>query len=130
MGLGELVGEGPDPHLAAGAAHRDQRLGRAPLVMADAAGGSVQDLRARAEVAAQHDLHVAGVALAEAQEVARVGVAPAVDQLVVIAAHAQVPVGAREQVDERRLGVAGVLKLVGEQPSPPLAQPREPVGLL
>ena len=64
------------------------------------------------------------------EDVPRVGVAPAVDQLVVIAAHAQVPVRAGEQVDERRLRVAGVLELVGQQPPPPLPQPREPVRML
>ena len=67
---------------------------------------------ARAEVAPQHDLRVIGMALAEAQDVPGVGVAPPVDQLVVVAAHAQVPVRAGEQVDQRRLRMAGVLELV------------------
>ena len=70
------------------------------------------------------------VALLEAQDVPRVGVPPAVDQLVVIAAHAQVAVRAGEQVDERRLRVAGVLELVGQKPPPSLPQPRQPVRLL
>ena len=66
----------------------------------------------------------------KAEDVPWVGVPPAVDQLVVIAAHAQVPVRASEQVNERRLRVAGVLELVGQQPSPPLPQPRQPVRML
>ena len=44
--------------------------------------------------------------------------------------HAQVPVRAGEQVDERRLRVAGVLELVGQDPPPSLPQPREPVRVL
>ena len=52
------------------------------------------------------------------------------DQLVVIAAHAHVPVRAGEQVDERRLRVARVLELVGHDPPPPLPQPRQPVRML
>jgi hypothetical protein len=58
---------------------------------------------------------VARVALCEAEDVAGVGVPPAVDQLVVIAAHAQVPVGAGEQV-----GGA-----VGERPGLPGARAGE-----
>jgi hypothetical protein len=45
---------------------------------------------------------VAGVALSEAEDVLRVGKAPCVNNLVVVTADAQVPVGAGEQVDERR----------------------------
>ena len=130
VGLGELVDKRPDPHLAAGAAHRDQRLAGPALVVAHAPDRGLEDLRARAEVAAEHDLGVAGMALFKAQDVARIGVPPAVDQLVVIAAHAQVPVRAGEQVDERRLRVAGVLELVGQEPPPPLPQPGEPVRVL
>ena len=66
----------------------------------------------------------------EVEDVAGVGVAPGVDHLVVIAAHAQVPVRAGEQVDQDRLGVAGVLELVGHDPSPPRSQPGEPVRVL
>ena len=119
-----------DPDVPAGAAHRDQRLRRAPLVVAHAPDGGVEDLRARAEVAPEHDPPVAGVRSPKREDVARVGVPPAVDQLVVVAAHAQVAVRAGEQVDERRLRVAGVLELVGQQPPPSLAKPREPVRVL
>ena len=70
------------------------------------------------------------MAIAEAEDVPRVGVPPAVDQLVVVTAHAHVPVRAGHQVDERRLRVTGVLELVGQDPSPPLAQPRQPVRML
>ena len=128
--LGELVRKRRDPHLAAGAAHRDQRLRGAPLVVAHAADGRLEDLRARAEVPPEHDLRPARVPLVEAEDVPRVGVPPRVDHLVVVAAHAQVPVRPGEQVDERRLRVAGVLELVGDDPPPPLPQPREPVRVL
>ena len=101
------------------------------LVVAHAADRGLEDLRARAEVPPEHDLRRgSGWRSCEAEDVPRVGVPPAVDQLVVIAAHAQVPVRAGEQVDERRLRVAGVLELVGQQPSPPLPQPRQPVRML
>ena len=73
---------------------------------------------------------MAGVALLTAEDVPRVGVPPAVDQLVVVTAYAQVAVQAGEQVDERRLGVACVLELVGQDPPPSLSQPREPVRVL
>jgi hypothetical protein len=66
------------------------------------------------------DFGVAGVALAEAEDVPRVGVAPAVDQLVVIAGHAHVPVPAGEEVHQGRLGVARVLKFVDDDPPPSL----------
>jgi hypothetical protein len=68
--LGVLVRERPDSHGAAGAAHRDQRLPSPPLVVADTADSGLDDLRARAEVASEHDLGVAGVALCEAEDVA------------------------------------------------------------
>ena len=86
--------------------------------------------RASGSSARARSARVTRMPLAEAEDVPRLGVAPAVDQLVVIAAHAQVPVRPGEQVDERRLRVAGVLELVGQQPSPPLTQPREPVRVL
>jgi hypothetical protein len=70
------------------------------------------------------------VTLAEAEDVAGVGVPEPVDHLVVIAAHAQVAVQPGKLVDERRLRVAGVLHLVDEDPAPPLPQPRQPVRVL
>jgi hypothetical protein len=83
-----LVDEHRDPDLAAGAAHRDQCLGRPVLVVADASDRRLEDLRAWAEVAPQHDPRVIGMPLGEAEDVAGVGVPPAVDQLVIVAAHA------------------------------------------
>ena len=128
--LGELVREarGPAPGRR-GRASRSAPSARGARC-GHAADGGLEDLRARAEVPPEHDLRRGRVALAEAEDVPRVGVPPAVDQLVVIAAHAQVPVRAGEQVDERRLRVAGVLELVGQDPPPPLPQPREPVRVL
>ena len=70
------------------------------------------------------------MAIGEAEDVPRIGVPPAVDQLVVVTAHAHVPVRAGHQVDERGLRVTRVLELVGQDPSPPLPQPRQPVRML
>ena len=61
--LGVLVLKRPDADLAPGAAHRDQRLPGAALVMAHAADSGLEDLRARAEVPAEHHLHAPRVAL-------------------------------------------------------------------
>jgi hypothetical protein len=125
-----LVAETDDADVAAGAAHRDQRLWYAMLVVAHAADRRLQNLGAGAEVPSQHDLRPAGVTLGEAEDVPRVGVTPAVDQLVVVSHHAQVPVRAGEQVHERRLGAAGVLVLVDQDPAPPLTKPGQPVRVL
>ena len=59
-----------------------------------------------------------GVALAEGEDVARLGAAEAVDRLVVVADHGHVAVGAGEQVHERGLRLVGVLHLVDDQPAP------------
>ena len=129
--LGELVREAPHPHPAAGAAHRDQRLRRRAARCGSRTGRAASRISARERKFRPSTIsRVTGVALAEAEDVPGVGVAPAVDQLVVVAAHAQVPVRAGEQVDEHRLRVAGVLELVGQDPPPPLPQPREPVRML
>jgi hypothetical protein len=69
------------------------------LVVTHTVDRRVQDLRSRAEVAPQHDLGMARVAFAEAEYLPRVSVPEAVDQLVVVADHAQVPARPREQVD-------------------------------
>ena len=58
--LGVLVLKRPDANLAPGAAHRDQRLPGAALVVAHAADSGLEDLRARAEVPPEHDLGVLG----------------------------------------------------------------------
>ena len=68
--------------------------------------------------------------LLEAEDVSGVSVPEAVDDLVIVTAHAHVPVRPGEQVDEHRLRVADVLELVGDEPSPPLPQPCEPVRVL
>ena len=128
--LAALVAEALQLELPAGAAHRGQRL-RGPLgVVAHARDGGVQDLGARAEVGAEHDLPVAGVALAEAQDVARLGAAEAVDQLVLVADRGQVAGRPGEQLEQRGLRLVGVLQLVDDQPAPARAQVREPLRLL
>ena len=130
MRLLVLVAETDDADLAAGAAHRDQRLRRAVLVVVNAPDRRLEDLRPRPEVAPEHDLRASRVALGEAEDVSWVGVAPAVDELVVVSDDAQIPVGAGERVHQRRLGVAGVLVLVDQDPAPALAKPGQTMRVL
>ena len=73
---------------------------------------------------------VARVALAEGQDVARLGRAEAVDRLVVVADHGHVAVVAGEQLHERGLRLVGVLHLVDHQPAPAAAQVRQPGRVL
>ena len=73
-GLVALVREAARDHAPAGAARRDQlRVARARALWAMHAAGGGEDLGARAEVARQRDPAVLRVALAEAQDVARLG---------------------------------------------------------
>ena len=122
-----LVGHGDRAHPSAGPAHGVQRLLAAARVVRDAGAGGGEDLRARAEVAGEHDPPVARVAPTEVEDRGRVGAAEAVDQLVLVADGGQVAVGAGQQVDQSRLGGVDVLELVDEQPAPAPAQVREPV---
>ena len=125
-----LVREPARDHAPAGAADRDELLRRALRVVRDARGRGVEDLRARAEVASQHDPAVLRVALAEGEDVARLGAAEAVDQLVVVADAREAAVGAGEQREQRGLRRVGVLQLVDDEPAPAPAQVREPVRML
>ena len=122
--------ERPHLDLSAGPAHGDQRLGGPLRVVGDAAGGGLEDLGARAEVAGEHDPPVRRVAVAEAQDVAGLGAAEPVDRLVVVAGAGDVAVRPGEQVQQARLRLVGVLHLVDDQPFPALAQVREPVRVL
>ena len=70
--LGVLVRQTPVTRTwPAGAAHRDQRLAGAALVVAHAADRGLEDLRARAEVPPEHDLRAARVALARSTRMCR-----------------------------------------------------------
>ena len=73
---------------------------------------------------------MAGVALAEAQDVARLGAAEAVDELILVADRRQVAGGPGEQFEQRGLRLVGVLQLVDDQPAPARAQVGEPLRLL
>jgi hypothetical protein len=129
-GLAAVVGERARLDATAGAAHRDQRLGGALRVVRDTGGRGADDLGARAEVAREHDLPVRRVAVAEAQDVAGLRGAEAVDRLVVVARAGDVAVGPGEQVQQRGLRLVGVLHLVDDQPAPARPQVREPVRML
>ena len=127
------VGREPgDADLPARSAHRDQRLAGAPRVVGHAGDGRLEDLGPAAEVAAEHDLGMARVALAEVEHVARVGSAPPVirrrgDRLIVVADDRDV---AGQERDEHALGLVGVLELVDQEPAPALPVERQPVRVL
>ena len=72
-----------------------ERLAEAALVGGDDAGGGGEDVRGRAVVLLEADDLRAGEVLLEAQDVADLGAAPAVDRLVVVADAADVAVARR-----------------------------------
>ena len=72
-----------------------ERLAEAALVGGDDAGGGGEDVRGRAVVLLEADHLRAGEVLLEAQDVADLGAAPAVDRLVVVADAADVAVARR-----------------------------------
>ena len=95
-----------------------ERLAEAALVGGDDAGGGGEDVRGRAVVLLEADHLGAGEVLLEAQDVADLGAAPAVDRLVVVADAADVVMrcrragaargtGRRWCPDTRRRGCSG-----------------------
>ena len=81
-------------------------------VFADDAVGGLDDASRRAVIQLQVDLASIGVILLEIEDVADVGLAPAVDRLVGIADDEQVAVPFRERGDKHVLHPVGVLVLV------------------
>ena len=94
-------------------------LPRRLLVGGDHAGGGGEDVRGRAVVLLEPDHRGAGEVLLEAQDVADLGAAPAVDRLVVVADAADVAVAAGEQPQPEVLRDVGVLVLVDEDVAEP-----------
>ena len=94
-------------------------LAEAALVGGDDAGGGGEDVRGGAVVLLEADDLGAGEVLLEAQDVADLGAAPAVDRLVVVADAADVAVGAGEEAEPEVLGDVGVLVLVDEDVAEP-----------
>ena len=128
-GFGVVVGEPCDSDAAAGRADGDERLRAAAGVVADAACRGVEDLRAAAVVAAQHDLRRARVRAVKLEEVVDVGAAPAVQQLVVVAGDdersARRAAGRPGEAGEQpELSMVGVLELVDDDVAPATPVPR------
>ena len=92
-----------------------QGLAEPAAVMRDDAAGGGQDLRGRAVVLLQPDDQRAREIVLEAQDVADLGAAPAVDRLVVVADAAQILVLLRQEPQPQILRDVGVLVLVDQQ---------------
>ena len=118
----------PDqPHLLALRQLGPERLAEPALVGGDDAGGGGEDMRGRAVVLLEPDHLRAGEVLLEAQDVADLGAAPAVDRLVVVADAGDVAVAAGEQPQPQVLRDVGVLVLVDEDVAEPALVPLEHV---
>ena len=105
-------------------------LAEAALVGGDDAGGGGEDVRGGAVVLLEADHLRAGKILLEAEDVADLGAAPAVDRLVVVADAADVVVGAGEEAEPEVLGDVGVLVLVDEDVAEPALVLGEDVGVV
>ncbi len=106
-----------------------ERLAEAALVGGDHAGGGGEDMRSGAVVLLQTDDLRAGEVLLEAQDVADLGAAPAVDRLVVVADAGDVAVAAGQQPQPEVLGDVGVLVFVDEDVAEPALVGLEDVGM-
>ena len=113
-GLLLVVPEPRDPDLLALLVLGPQGLAVAGAIAGDDAGSSPQDVPGGAVVALQADHLSTREILLEAQNVADLGAAPAVDRLVVVADAGDVAVTAGEQPQPEILGHIGVLVLVDQ----------------
>ena len=109
-----VVPEARDAHALARLALGPQRLAEARAVVRDQARGGAQDVPGRAVIALQAHHLGAGEVLLEAQNVADLGAAPAVDRLVVVADAGDVAVPLRQQPQPQVLGDVAVLVLVDQ----------------
>ena len=110
-----VVPQGRDAHPAAVLALGPERLAEARAVVRDQARGGAQDVPGRAVVALEPHHARAREILLEAQDVADLGAAPAVDRLVVVADAGDVLVRLGEQPQPQILRDVGVLILVDQQ---------------
>ena len=104
-----------DADLLAVLALGPERLAEAAGIVGDQARGGGQDVPGGAVVALQPDHLRAGEVLLEAEDVADLGAAPAVDRLVVVADAADAVMGLRQQPEPQVLRDVGVLILVHQQ---------------
>ncbi len=105
-----------------------QRLAEAAFVLGDEARGGGEDVRRRAVVLLQPDDAGAGEILLEAQDVADLGAAPAIDRLIVVADAAEIAVTLRQQAQPQILRDVGVLVFVDQQIAKPVLVLRENLG--
>jgi hypothetical protein len=109
-----VVPEARDAHPLARVALGPQRLAKARAIVRDQPRGGAQDVAGRAVVALQAHHFGAGEVLLEAQNIADLGAAPAVDRLVVVADAGDVAVPLRQQPQPQVLGDVAVLILVDQ----------------
>ena len=109
-----VVPQGRDAHARARLALGPQGLAQARAIAGDQARGGAQNVPGRAIVALEADHLGARKILLEAQDVADLGAAPAVDRLVVVPDAGDVPVALGEQPQPKVLGDVGVLVLVDQ----------------
>ena len=104
-----------DADLLAVLALGPERLAEPARVVGDQARGSGEDVPGGAVVALQPDHLRAGEILLEAEDVADLGAAPAVDRLIVVADAADAVMRLRQQPEPQILRDVGVLILVHQQ---------------
>ncbi|MPL84433.1 hypothetical protein SDC9_30398 [bioreactor metagenome] len=107
------------PHLLAALRLGPERLAKPPLVRGDQPRGGGQDMLGRAVILFEPDHHRAREILLEAQDVADLGAAPAIDRLVIIADAADVAMALRQQPQPQILRDVGVLILVDKDIAEP-----------
>ncbi len=117
------------PHLLALVGLGPERLAEPALVVSDQPGRSREDVRRRAVVLLEPDDLGAGKVLFEAQDVADLGAAPAVDRLIIVADAAEIAVALRQEPEPEVLGDVGVLVLVDQDVAKPMVIIREHVGV-
>ena len=100
---------------------RPQALVLSAMVVFDDPVGTLQDLVGGAVVLLETNHPGAGEILFEFQDVADIRAPPAVDALIVVAHHAQVPMLLRQQAHNVVLGHVGVLILVHQNIAEPIA---------
>ena len=101
-------------HLLALARLGPQGLAEPAVIVGDEAGGGAEDVVGGAVVALQPDDSRAREIALEAQDVADLGAAPAIDRLVVVADAAEIAMLLRQQPQPQILGDVGVLVLVDQ----------------
>ncbi len=130
LGLGALVDALLEPQQFTTAPLGPQGLGVALAVLRDHRVGRVEDDAGRAVVLLELDHRRVGVIAVEAEEVFRLGAAPAVDRLVVIPDDAQVAAHACQVPHQGVLHAVGVLELVDEDVLVTVGEPRADLGIL